>query len=474
MTQKEIKYITAYIDRRLAEYFSAISTTEDAQIRLKRFAERVMSDISGQQMLPQMIFRQFLQELSLTLNDVYAIAGERNTEIEDIKQRTAAINADSTTIYLGDEQRKQVTINGKLYVVDAIELNGVINAADNINTSGDLFAEKAVNTKGNVNADKEVHAQNVFSSDGNLNDAIKDLKTIQSTADTAKGTANEANERSKTNQTRLDTVQGTATAAQALAESNQKLLGTVEGTANAAKALADSNTTLLGKVEGTANEAKALAESANSQISTIQGTAANAKTIAEQCKEQVDTLADTVSGFSNGEPAAVLHKWSNVQLVAYDKNLYVIADGDYIKETDEVVLFRYVKTTSRIRKNNKHQSKIGWKEPAYKTSKVALQIWDVTGTHTNNKKIFCIGQRTLSNNTLGNRPLYNYTYPIAIFSNMEQTASASNDENFYLFNKKCGIRIRRNGEWLTDYLPFMARKVMQSGGYSYGIGRWGK
>ena len=71
MTQKELTYVVAYIDKRLGEFFTVQTPTKDAQMRFREFENRVMRDITGQQLLPQTVFRQFLQDLSQSMSELY-------------------------------------------------------------------------------------------------------------------------------------------------------------------------------------------------------------------------------------------------------------------------------------------------------------------------------------------------------------------------------------------------------------------
>lgn len=275
----------------------------------------------------------------------------------------------------------------------------------------------------------------------------------QSTADTATGTANEANQRSKDNLTRLDTVQGVANEANERSKINQSRLDSLQGTAYATKATAENNTTRLDSVQGTANAAKALAESNQKLLSTVEGTANSGKALAEECRKLIDTNAGNIAMVST--PA-------HVQLMCLNQQLYVIADEGYIQGTDEVVLFRYVRSHNRYRASDSHRRTIGWKEPLKGKDRISLRLLGIE-TNAEGKEQYLIGtKRNLNINGI-----------IDIFTSYDTSLDETDKSTrFYLFNKKCGIRIMRDGVWITDYLPFMARRVKQNNDYTYGVGRW--
>ena len=63
MTIKEAQYFKKYIDGRLNDLLSAMTQQQLTTLQGQRFAARFMSNIEGQQMLPQSVFRQFLNEI---------------------------------------------------------------------------------------------------------------------------------------------------------------------------------------------------------------------------------------------------------------------------------------------------------------------------------------------------------------------------------------------------------------------------
>ncbi len=164
-----------------------------------------------------------------------------------------------------------------------------------------------------------------------------------------------------------------------------------------------------------------------------------------------------------------------VELMCLAKGLYIICDKGYIKSTDGVTLFRYVRSNNRystfdnatgIRETTGRRRTIGWKEPKVKKSGtsqllVPLQLHQETAftTLAAQKDVWQVCR--IAGSTV--------TPIIDVFETY-------NTNNMRLFNKKCGVRLQRDGEWITGYLPFMARKTydVPQGVYIYGIGRWSR
>ena len=66
MTIKEAQYFKKYIDERLNDILGAMTQQQLNTLQGQRFAARFMGDIKGQQMLPQSVFRQFLNEIDFS------------------------------------------------------------------------------------------------------------------------------------------------------------------------------------------------------------------------------------------------------------------------------------------------------------------------------------------------------------------------------------------------------------------------
>lgn len=66
MTIKEAQYFKKYIDGRLNDILGSMTQQQLNTLQGQRFAARFMGNIKGQQMLPQSVFRQFLNEIDFS------------------------------------------------------------------------------------------------------------------------------------------------------------------------------------------------------------------------------------------------------------------------------------------------------------------------------------------------------------------------------------------------------------------------
>ncbi len=75
MTIAEAQYLKDYIDSKLNETFSKLSQKDVDTLKARTFADRHMVGITGQQMLPQEVFRTFLSEVSAEDVDIEGVVG---------------------------------------------------------------------------------------------------------------------------------------------------------------------------------------------------------------------------------------------------------------------------------------------------------------------------------------------------------------------------------------------------------------
>lgn len=61
MTSEEAIYWKTYIDRIVAEKLSVLNSSQQEAVRIRHFADSYMQCINGQQLLPQTVFRQFVE-----------------------------------------------------------------------------------------------------------------------------------------------------------------------------------------------------------------------------------------------------------------------------------------------------------------------------------------------------------------------------------------------------------------------------
>lgn len=192
----------------------------------------------------------------------------------------------------------------------------------------------------------------------------------------------------------------------------------------------------------------------------------------------------TLNGDNIGNIVQRLNVQPHVELMCIGSEVYVICDTDYIKSTDEVVFFRYIRGKNRYsyradtnshRVTVGHRTKSGWRQPLYNTNQGSHYP---TAVYANMIQI-----QLVPDDIMGGT--YNGYEGYDVWRVQSKTLNASNVHysllNYLInsrnkvdsFGKKCGLRIRRDGEWVTDYLPFMPRIIEYSTGtYTYVIGRW--
>ena len=64
LTEQEALYWKRYIDRVLTEKLNSLTVTEVEAARIREFADSYMGSVTGQQLLPQSVFRRFLEIFS--------------------------------------------------------------------------------------------------------------------------------------------------------------------------------------------------------------------------------------------------------------------------------------------------------------------------------------------------------------------------------------------------------------------------
>lgn len=87
MTSAEAIYWKTYIDRVVAEKLSMLNSSQQDAVRIRQFADSFMQGINGQQLLPQSVFRQFI--------DMFA---HIPTIQEDIEKMQESLSEDITNI----------------------------------------------------------------------------------------------------------------------------------------------------------------------------------------------------------------------------------------------------------------------------------------------------------------------------------------------------------------------------------------
>lgn len=114
MTAEEALYWKGYIDKIVTEKLAVLNSSQQDAIRIRQFAESYMGGITGQQLLPQSVFRKFLElfshipatqgnieQMQETLNETVEQLREAGDEIADQAEN---INNIEKVYYKTDEE----------------------------------------------------------------------------------------------------------------------------------------------------------------------------------------------------------------------------------------------------------------------------------------------------------------------------------------------------------------------------------
>ncbi len=325
MTIKEAQYFKKYIDGRLNDILGAMTQQQLNTLQGQRFAARFMGDIKGQQMLPQSVFRQFLNEIDFSEakqlhDDLVKAQGQIEQALQQAEQVSdmnslhyTDVGGEETPFYIyidmDDPELAGVSANDETAlwqgidrILQAKRTNNIQIVDLNINHRGLHECSYLYFSTSVVKSNRRIEYEYLWSAEGyykravyqkgnttdwEWEDTYADIAAAYTLAqkneqrlDTVEGTANEANQRSKDNLTRLDSVEGTANATKALADVHTTRLNNVEGVANEANQRSQNNMKRLDRVEGVANGAQALANNHTELINNVEATANEAKALA--------------------------------------------------------------------------------------------------------------------------------------------------------------------------------------------------
>jgi hypothetical protein len=117
MTREEREYFYRKLQKMFAEWAASHETTPDVNNALiKTFADRYMGSVTGQQPLPQELFRVFLSELKLP-------SGGQSVDdilISSMKEAIEAINKKIGSMNFGPSLEDQETISGAINTLGVI------------------------------------------------------------------------------------------------------------------------------------------------------------------------------------------------------------------------------------------------------------------------------------------------------------------------------------------------------------------
>lgn len=199
----------------------------------------------------------------------------------------------------------------------------------------------------------------------------------------------------------------------------------------------------------------------------------------------IHDLNKRISTLQESKSAETVNIQNSIELMIYDKGLYVIAPNGYIDPNDTDVEFaRYVKTSARYYdstvtpKRKFHRKKKGWVTP---------RDCSPTGTDYHPVVNFILEEQTVEFKYISKtgRQIFEVVFPEDnylgdyIAEAFENPIMLNSGPYMYLTNKKLGIRLVSNdtGLPITDWLPFCVRYIEHQNPdgaitKSCGLSRW--
>lgn len=250
MTIKEAQYFKKYIDGRLNDILGAMTQQQLNTLQGQRFAARFMGDIKGQQMLPQSVFRQFLNEIDFSEakqlhDDLVKAQGQIEQALQQAEQ-VSDMNSLHYTDVGGEETPFYIYIDmddPELAGIEADDETALWQGIDRIlqakRTSNIQIVDLNINHRGLHECSYLYFSTSVIKSNRRKeHEYLWSAKGYYSRVVTQNGVTGEWEWR--------DTYADIA-AAYTLAHNNEQRLDAVEGVANGAQALANNHTELLNK-----------------------------------------------------------------------------------------------------------------------------------------------------------------------------------------------------------------------------------
>ncbi len=173
----------------------------------------------------------------------------------------------------------------------------------------------------------------------------------------------------------------------------------------------------------------------------------------------------------------------DVEMLCVCKQLFLVTKKGALRDTDSIHLFRYSRTRNRLRyyaddtsdKGNQvtfHRTRTGWQIPMRKDGSPAINLVmrkissdEAVSFHI--EKIAAVKDVWFVEDSKGD-------------SLADKCSDSVTHCSPVLYNNKLGLRIKRGGEWISDYICFMYRysSVTRESGeiqiFSSAIGRWAR
>lgn len=168
----------------------------------------------------------------------------------------------------------------------------------------------------------------------------------------------------------------------------------------------------------------------------------------------------------------------DVEMLCVCKQLFLVTKKGALRDTDTIHLFRYSRTRNRLRYNDKQiqyrRTRTGWQIPMRKNGSPAINLVmhkissdEAVSFHI--EKIAAVKDVWYVEDSKGD----------SLADICADSISRPTGEPV-LYNNKLGLRIKRGGEWISDYICFMYRYSVDTNAnesgekqiYSSAIGRW--
>lgn len=169
---------------------------------------------------------------------------------------------------------------------------------------------------------------------------------------------------------------------------------------------------------------------------------------------------------------------NKVDLMMYDKRLYIISPNGYIDLNNTDVEFaRYVKTTSRYYKKGRegtlcHRKKKGWFTPRVQEGNYPPMFNFILEDRTKEFKYISETGHQIFEVVFSEDN--KFVDPGCLIPNALAEPIKQNNREIFFEGKKLGIRLmdHSTGLPITDWFPFTVRVSREAGDVFTGLGRW--
>lgn len=163
----------------------------------------------------------------------------------------------------------------------------------------------------------------------------------------------------------------------------------------------------------------------------------------------------------------------DVEMLCVNHMLFLVTKKGALRDTDSIHLFRYSRTRNRLRYyadatgdiNNQvvyRRTRTGWQIPMYHDGTPAVKLV-MHKLSSDEAVLFCIEKIAAVKDVW----LVKCKNGVSL-NELCREGVRITDNYLKLSQKKLGLRVKRGGEWITDYICFMFNCGSQ------GLGRWAR